>query len=274
MSRRRRKDPVRRRPEEDPQKAAQKDIDSVSIEWRKSHYPPYEFECLVYGYGVYEESSVLAGQTRRVFLDRFETEDERAEGLPQGRRRRDGVVADPQGHRARVSSVRLVARRCGRGLGRGRLLIVRSLASSRPAGRLEARGVYHVHQDGRASQADRTMHGPRLIHCACHGRRERDVRCRGQTSIKLKLLRTSTREFTLSNSRSRLETDEHEYTPDEEDEDDALATIDDNFGHWEGMDDPEMVAFYHRTQGHQRLASRVPGLRPDRDDSGELRLLQ
>jgi len=23
---------------------------------------------------------------------------------------------------------------------------------------------------------------------------------------------------------------------------------DDNFGHWDGMDDPDMVAFYHQTQ--------------------------
>jgi hypothetical protein len=38
---------------------------------------------VVYGWGVYEDSSVLAGQTRKVFIDSFATEAEARAAYPQ-----------------------------------------------------------------------------------------------------------------------------------------------------------------------------------------------
>ena len=43
---------------------------------------------------------------------------------------------------------------------------------------------------------------------------------------------------------------------------------DDNYGHWEGMDDPDMVAFYHQTQKASRRkkcqgCGRMVRIRPD-----------
>lgn len=43
---------------------------------------------------------------------------------------------------------------------------------------------------------------------------------------------------------------------------------DDNFGHWEGMDDPEMVEFYHKVQKENvrkkcKGCGRTVKIRPD-----------
>jgi len=45
---------------------------------------------------------------------------------------------------------------------------------------------------------------------------------------------------------------------------------DDNFGHWEDMDDPDMVEFYHRVQAENvekkcRICKRTVRIRPQYD---------
>ncbi len=56
-------------------------IDSVTITPAINEYTR-DIEFVVYGHGEYEDSSVLAGQYRRVFLDRFATEEEAKAAYP------------------------------------------------------------------------------------------------------------------------------------------------------------------------------------------------
>lgn len=52
------------------------DFDSYTIE-------PFEDKFAVYGHGTYEESSVLAGQYRRCFIDMYDTEEEAQKAHPE-----------------------------------------------------------------------------------------------------------------------------------------------------------------------------------------------
>lgn len=58
-------------------------IDAVSISARYAHPEDGQpSEYVVYGWGEYEEDSVLAGQTRKLFLAGFPTLDEAREAFP------------------------------------------------------------------------------------------------------------------------------------------------------------------------------------------------
>jgi hypothetical protein len=55
-------------------------FDEMTVEFKGDGQSlPY----VVYGWGEYEESSVLAGQTRKVFINAFETEQAAREAYPQ-----------------------------------------------------------------------------------------------------------------------------------------------------------------------------------------------
>ena len=56
-------------------------FDCITIEGPTQDDPkPY----VAYGHGVYEDSSVLAGQDRRVFLDYFDTLEDAVKAYPDG----------------------------------------------------------------------------------------------------------------------------------------------------------------------------------------------
>ena len=48
----------------------------------------------------------------------------------------------------------------------------------------------------------------------------------------------------------------------------SRSYYDDNYGHWEGMDDPDMVSFYHETQKQSKRkkcqgCGRMVRIKPD-----------
>jgi hypothetical protein len=58
-------------------------LDSVTISPQRNPMTG-QMQFAVYGHGVYEESSVLAGQYRRVFLDWFSSQEEAVKAYPWG----------------------------------------------------------------------------------------------------------------------------------------------------------------------------------------------